>query len=139
MHKIISKTGLTAFVLASIFTLGTIAPSQARGSFSLSFSTNSPRQAQELRAGMQIFNLINSVENRNGVIHQRGGNNSAGLQQGGHGNFGTIWQEGNAHRGVLQQNGQNNTYGIYQFGRNTDVDVRQIGNGQSGATFVFGF
>lgn len=133
------KTTLIALSLVSMTSLGFVAPAAAAGSFSLSFATNSPRHAQELRAGMQIFNILNSLENRGGVIHQNGRNNAAGLRQNGNGNFGTVWQEGEGHHGQLEQNGSGNAYGVYQFGRNTDVNVRQIGNGQTGATFVFGF
>ncbi len=133
------KTTLIALSLASIASLGFVAPAAAAGSFSLSIATGSPRHAQELRAGMQIFNILNSLENRGDIIRQNGRNNAAGLRQSGNGNFGTVWQEGEGHQGRLDQNGNGNAYGVYQFGRNTDVNVRQIGNSQTGATIIFGF
>ncbi len=135
----IAKSALTALVATTIAATSLVAPAQAGGSFSLTILPAAGEDAQALRAGMQIFNLINALEANGGVVRQNGMNNGAMLGQNGNGNFGTIWQQGNGHSANLQQNGNNNAYGIYQFGEDTDVDVSQFGNGQTGATFVFGF
>ena len=136
-----AMAGAVALTMAAstMVTPALASPANIGGSFSLTILPgNNTEEAQALRAGMLLFNIINSLEN-GAAVRQRGVNNSAGMRQNGLGNFGTIWQEGVGNRGVLQQNGNNNAYGIYQFGRNTDVDVSQFGNNQTGATFVFGF
>lgn len=137
--KKLFKSAMTALVAVSIASASMVAPAAAAGSFSVTILPAAGEDADALRAGMQIFNLINSLEQSGGVISQNGTGNGAMMGQNGNGNFGTIWQEGNGHSGNLQQNGNGNSYGIYQFGENTNVDVNQFGNGQTGATFIFGF
>lgn len=133
------KSIMTGLMVATIASASMVAPAAAAGSFSLTILPAAGQDADALRAGMQIFNIINSMEANGGAVHQNGMNNSALLGQNGSGNFGTIWQEGNGHSGALDQVGDGNAYGIYQFGENTDVDVSQFGNDQTGATFIFGF
>ena len=133
------KSIMTGLMVAAIGTASAVAPASAAGSFSLTILPAAGQDAEAMRAGMQIFNLINSAKTNGGVIRQNGFGNGAMMGQNGNGNFGTIWQEGNGHSGNLQQNGNGNAYGIYQFGENTNVDVNQFGHGQTGATFVFGF
>jgi len=132
--------GVLAITMAATSTgLAVAGPSSIGGSFSITILPgNNTEEAQAMRAGMALFNIINSMEN-GAAVRQNGNNNSAGMQQNGMGNFGTIWQEGSGNAGTLQQNGNNNAYGIYQFGDNTNVDVSQFGNNQTGATFIFGF
>ena len=138
------KTLMAGIVAASIATSMLVVPVMAGpnnigGSFSITILPgNNTEEAQALRAGMALFNIINSLEN-GAAVRQNGINNSAGMQQNGLGNFGTIWQEGVGNRGTLRQKGNNNAYGIYQFGENTNVDISQFGNNQTGATFIFGF
>lgn len=133
------KSIMIGLVATTMATSSFAAPTNIGGSFSLTILPgNNTEEAQALRAGMAIFNIINSLEN-GAAVRQNGINNSAGMQQNGMGNFGTIWQEGVGNSGTLQQNGNNNAYGIYQFGENTNVDVSQFGNNQTGATFIFGF
>jgi hypothetical protein len=136
--KKIFKSIMASVMVATIASASLVAPAAAAGSFSLTLLPGNTKDAQAMRAGMQIFNLIQAIE-ADGSINQNGMNNVAGLKQGGNGNFGTIWQEGNGHHGTLNQQGNNNSYGIYQFGENTNVDVSQYGNSQTGATFIFGF
>ncbi len=138
------KTAIIGLVAATMATTAIVAPATAGsntigGSFSITILPgNNTEEAQAMRAGMALFNIINGLEN-GAAIGQNGMNNSAGMQQNGFGNNGTIWQEGVGNSGTLQQNGNNNSYGIYQFGENTNVDVSQFGNNQTGATFIFGF
>ncbi len=137
--KKLFKTALSALMAVSIASASMVGPAAAAGSFSLTILPAAGEDADALRAGMQIFNLINSLEQSGGVISQNGTGNGAMMGQNGSNNFGTIWQEGKGHSGNLQQSGNGNAYGIYQFGENTNVNVNQFGNGQTGATFVFGF
>ena len=135
----ITKSILTALVAGTIASVNLIAPVQAGGFFSLTVLPAAGQDAQALRAGMQMFNIVNGLKTNGGVVSQNGMNNGAILGQNGAGNFGSIWQQGAGHNANLQQNGNNNAYGIYQFGEDTDVNVNQFGNGQTGATFLFGF
>ncbi len=135
-----AKKGIVGALVAASLGLGAMAgPAQAAGSLSITLLPGTAEDAQAMRAGMMIFNILNSMKTNGGVVRQNGFDNSAGLRQYGSSNFGTIWQEGVGHQGTLQQNGTNNAYGIYQFGENTNVDVSQFGSGQTGATFIFGF
>ncbi len=133
------KSIMTGLMVATIASASVVAPAAAAGSFSLTILPAAGEDADALRAGMQIFNLLNAAKTNGGVIRQNGTGNAAQLGQNGSDNFGTIWQEGNGHSGNLQQNGNGNAFGIYQFGENTSVNANQYGNGQTGATFIFGF
>lgn len=133
------KSIMTGLMVATIASASAVAPAAAAGSFSLTILPVAGEDADALRAGMQIFNLLNGAKTNGGVIRQTGFGNGAQMGQNGSGNFGTIWQEGNGHSGNLQQNGNDNAFGIYQFGENTNANVNQYGNGQTGATFIFGF
>ena len=132
------KAIATGLMVATIASASLVAPATAGGSFSVTILPAAGEQADAMRAGMQIFQLINAMEN-GANISQNGLNNSAGIGQNGMGNNGLIYQEGEGHNATLNQTGNNNSYGIFQFGEDTDVDVSQFGNGQTGATFVFGF
>jgi minor curlin subunit len=131
----IKATVLAVSLGAAIFA----APAYAGGSFSLSVGSGGGGDADEfIRAGLGIYALVNAIEG-GGSIYQKGSGNSAGVQQGGSGNFGLVHQEGNGHNGTLQQNGYDNSYGLFQFGKGTNAHVNQNGHGGSGATFVFGW
>jgi hypothetical protein len=132
--KTLSATLIAATIGAASFSL----PAAAGGSVSFTYLPTNQQDAQALQAGLQIYGLVNAIQN-GGSIQQFGMNNAAGLGQYGSGNLGIIHQEGNGHNGTLNQYGNNNAYGLFQFGNNTNANVGQYGNGQSGATFVFGW
>jgi len=132
------KALMTGLVVASLATVSFVAPAAAGVTFSLTFLPGNTQDANAMRAGLQMFSLINGLQN-GANVRQFGFNNQAGINQNGFGNNGLIYQEGNGHTGTLQQNGNNNSYGIFQFGENTNANVVQNGYGQTGATFVFGF
>ncbi len=133
----LAKTLIAGIVVVGIASTSAIAPATAGGSLSISIAPTNAEEADAMRAGLQIYSIINSIQN--GGIRQHGNNNRAGLRQNGGGNFGVVHQEGNGHNGTLNQNGNNNAYGLFQFGENTNANVNQHGNGQTGATFVFGW
>ncbi len=132
------KAIIIGLMAATIASPALAAPANIGGSLSITILPAAGEQADAMRAGMQIFQLINAMEN-GANISQNGTNNSAGIGQNGMGNNGLIYQDGVGHNATLNQTGNNNSYGIFQFGENTDVDVSQYGNDQTGATFVFGF
>jgi Curlin associated repeat len=132
------KTILTGLAFAAMTLTSLAAPASAAGSISLTILPGTAQDAQAMRAGMQIFSLLNAMES-GASVSQNGMNNLAGIGQNGTGNNGIIYQEGNGHSANLQQTGNNNSYGIFQFGEDTNVDVSQYGNDQTGATFIFGF
>ena len=122
-------------------TLGSVAltnPAAAGGSISFDIAPTNAQDAQALKAGLQIYSIVNAVQN-GASIKQIGMNNLAGIGQAGSGNLGIVHQKGNGHSGTLLQNGNNNAYGIFQFGENTNANVVQNGNGDAGATFQFGW
>jgi len=129
------KKGLAVAALAS---LALVAPASAAGTFSFTILPGTTQEANAMRAGLQIFSLVNGLQNGANVV-QNGFNNQAGIGQNGFGNNGLIYQEGRGHSANLQQNGYYNSYGIFQFGENTNANVVQNGYGQTGMTFVFGF
>jgi hypothetical protein len=138
MTRMTTKTIMASLVAATIGMAALSAPAAAGGSIAFTVAPTNAEEAQAMQAGLQIFALVNAVQN-GGSITQLGMNNLAGLGQNGHGNLGIIHQDGNGHSGTLQQNGNGNSYGIFQFGENTNANVAQNGNGQTGATFVFGW
>ena len=122
-------------------TLGSVAltnPAAAGGSISFDIAPTNAQDAQALKAGLQIYSIVNAVQN-GASIKQIGMNNLAGIGQAGSGNLGIVHQKGNGHSGTLLQNGNNNAYGIFQFGENTNGSCAQYGNNQSSLTTVFGF
>lgn len=132
------KVLMSGLVVATMASVSFIGPAAAAGSISLTFLPGNTQDANAMRAGLQIFSLINGLQN-GANVRQYGFNNQAGIGQNGYGNNGLIYQEGNGHSANLQQNGYDNSYGIFQFGENTNANVTQNGYGQTGATFVFGF
>ncbi len=137
IHKPV-KALMTGLVVASLASVAFVAPAAAGATFSLTFLPGNTEDAEAMRAGLQIFSLLNGLKN-GANVRQHGFNNQAGINQFGYANNGLIYQEGNGHSANLQQNGNNNSYGIFQFGENTNANVVQNGYGQTGATFIFGF
>ncbi|MCI5077393.1 curlin [Oricola sp.] len=127
--------GLTAAVIA---TAGFSAPAHAGGQIAIDIVPGSPEEAEAMRTGLQIYGIINGLQN-GANINQLGLGNMAGIGQNGSGNYGVVHQQGNGHSGTLQQNGNNNAYGVFQFGENTNANVTQNGNNGTGATLVFGW
>jgi len=138
MTRTTTKTLMVTLLAATIGTMALTGPAAAGGSFSFTLSPKNADEALAIQAGLTIYSIVNAVEN-GASIAQLGSNNMAGIGQNGAGNLGIVHQEGNGHSGTLQQNGNANSYGIFQFGKNTDSHVAQNGNGQTGATFVFGW
>lgn len=112
-------------------------PAQAGGQVSWSLAPSDRGAAEALSTGMRLYSIARDL--RGGNIDQRGYGNAAGLAQRGRGNIGLIQQRGNGHSGTLQQNGDDNAYALFQYGRNARDAVVQNGNGQSGATFSYGW
>jgi len=133
-----TKTAMATLLAATIGTAALTGQASAGGSFSFTLTPKNAEEAQVIQAGLAIYSIVNAVEN-GASIQQIGMNNLAGIGQNGAGNLGIVHQEGSGHSGTLQQNGNANSYGIFQFGENTDAHVAQNGNGQTGATFVFGW
>lgn len=127
--------GLTAALIA---VSGYTVPAAAGGQIAIDIVPGSAEEEQAMRAGLQIYSIVNGLQN-GANINQLGINNIAGIAQNGGGNFGVVHQQGNGHSGTLQQNGNDNAYGVFQFGENTNTDVVQNGNGGTGATLVFGW
>lgn len=136
MTKLI-KTAAASLVALTVATAGLTVPASAGGSVSFHIAPGNARDAQALRAGLQMYSLYNGI--KNGGIKQRGSGNVAGLLQNGGGNLGIVHQDGNGHNGTVQQNGNRNAYGLFQFGRNTSGHAVQNGNGRTGATIQFGW
>jgi len=138
MTRTALKTLIAGFMAATIGSAALIVPAQAGGSVSFSFAPTNAQDAQAMKAGLQIYSIVNAVQN-GASIKQIGMNNLAGIGQAGSGNLGIVHQEGNGHTGTLQQNGNDNAYGIFQFGQNSNANAVQNGNGETGATVSFGW
>ena len=133
------KTIVATLIVATLASTSFVAPAIAGGSFSLSIAAaNNSEEAEALRAGMALYSIFNAVQG-GAIVSQNGFNNMAGIGQNGWGNQGIVHQEGNGHVGTIQRNGNNNAYGLFQFGEDTNVQANQFGNGNTGATFVFGW
>lgn len=132
------KTIMASLVAVTIGSAVMTGPAAAGGSISFDIVPTNAQDAQALKAGLQIYSIVNQVQN-GASIKQIGMNNLAGIGQTGSGNLGVVHQNGNGHSGTLQQNGNDNAYGVFQFGENTDANVVQNGNGQAGATIQFGW
>lgn len=139
MTSRILKTTLAGLFIAAMVPLPFAAPAQAAGQVSLSYAPTDPAKAQALGMGLKMFSVVKGMSAGGGNVSQNGFGNMAGILQNGSGNHGLIVQEGNGHQGTVVQNGNNNNCGLFQFGQNTNAQCVQNGNGQSGATMVFGF
>ena len=130
---------IIATLAAAVLSAGTlVAPAHAGGQIAIDIKPANAEEAQAMRAGLAIYGIVNGLQN-GANITQNGIANLAGIAQNGSGNYGVVHQQGNGHSGTLQQNGNGNAYGVFQFGENTSTDVVQNGNGETGATVVFGW
>lgn len=129
---------IASLAAAILSTASLAAPAQAGGQVSIDIKPQNADQEQAMRAGLMVYGIVNGLQN-GANIKQNGLGNLAGIAQNGSGNYGVVHQEGNGHSGTLEQNGNGNAYGVFQFGENTDAGVVQNGNGETGATLVFGW
>lgn len=132
------KTIIATLAAAVLSVASLSAPAHAGGQIAIDIKPGSPEEEQAMRAGLQIYGIVNGLQN-GANIKQNGFANLAGILQNGSGNHGIVHQQGNGHSGTLQQNGNDNAYGVFQFGENTNADVVQNGNGETGATVVIGW
>lgn len=129
---------ISSLVAAAIAAGSFTAPAYAGGSIAIDIQPGTAQGEQALRTGLGVYSIVKGIQS-GASIEQIGVNNIAGLAQNGHGNQGVVYQEGYGHSGTLQQNGNDNAYGLFQFGKNTDADIVQNGNGETGATIVYGW
>ncbi|MEN3792323.1 curlin [Fulvimarina sp. MAC3] len=130
------KTAFAALVLAT-GSLGAFSDPAAAGQISFHLSPGDRRTSNALSTGLRLYSVLNDL--KSGSVRQYGRNNSAGLDQSGHGNTGLIEQRGDAHSGTLRQTGERNAYGIFQYGRGSKDDLVQSGRDRSGVTFSYGW
>jgi len=130
------KRTIIALTLAA--TTAFAAPAIAGGTLSFEIEAKNADEANAIRAGLAIYNVVNDIQT-NGHITQNGVNNIASLAQGGSGNVGVIHQEGDNHDASLHQAGTNGSYGIFQVGDGANGHVHQGGNGEAGLLFQIGF
>lgn len=136
-YRIPPRTFAAALLLGLAGFSALVKPAEAGGRLSWSYAPADREAAATLSMGLRLYSLYNDV--RDGSIRQKGRDNVAGLAQRGRGNLGLVEQRGGSHSGTLEQDGDGNAYGIFQFGRSTDDRVVQRGNGNSGATFSYGW
>jgi len=114
-------------------------PAAANGTISFTVNATNPDEANAIRAGLTLYQIVQGVES-GAFVHQDGSLNGAAIQQvSGGGSMGVIHQDGNGHTATLDQQGYGQNHGIFQFGNGADANVVQTSNGQSGLTFQFGF
>ncbi|MCP3969213.1 MAG: curlin [Rhodobacteraceae bacterium] len=130
------KRTLTALTLAAATAIS--APAMAGGSVSFTYEAQNSDEANAIRAGLTLYQIVKDVET-NGHITQNGMNNIAALAQGGHGNLGVIHQEGNNHNASLHQVGNHQSCGIFQFGDGASNHVTQSSNGAACISIGAGF
>jgi len=102
------------------------APAAAGGVFTLNIEAKNASDANAIRTGLVLFQVVNDIHS-NGHISQSGIGNIASLAQGGSGNIGIIHQDGNGHDASLIQTGGGNSCGVFQFGNNASSHTHQTG------------
>lgn len=130
------KRTMIALTLAASTALA--APAMAGGSFSFSIVAQNADDAQAIRTGLTLYQIVNDIQT-NGHITQNGVNNIAALAQGGSNNVGVIHQEGNNHDASLHQAGSDQSCGIFQFGDGASNHVTQNTNGAACIVIGAGF
>ncbi len=131
------KTFTAAALVAT--TAFTALPAAANGMFSFTVNASNAQEADAIRAGLTLYQIVQGVES-GAFVHQDGSLNGAAIHQvAGGGSTGVIHQDGNGHSATLDQQGYGQNHGIFQFGNGANADVVQTSNGQSGLTFQFGF
>ena len=135
-----AKIAAAALMALSVSAL-TLAPTTAAhagGSIGIKI-TPKGKDAQKLKAGLQILSLIQGLNGKNRAkVKQNGKNNCAGIAQKGNNNDALVFQDGSGHNATATQNGNNNGLGIIQLGKNTNADVTQNGN-ESGLLILGGW
>lgn len=114
-------------------------PAAADGTLSLSLNASNAEEAQAIRSGLTLFQLVQGAES-GAFVNQNGSLNGAAIAQvAGGGSVGVIHQDGNGHNATLDQQGSGQAHGIFQFGNGADANVVQTADGDAGLTFQFGF
>ncbi len=132
------QKSLTAAALVATIAVSAM-PAAAQGTFSFSLNAGSQKEADAIRAGLTLYQIVQGVES-GAFTHQDGSFNGAAIAQvAGGGSTGIIHQEGNGHHATLDQQGYGQSHGIFQFGNGAHANVVQTGHGQAGLTFQFGF
>lgn len=130
------KAILTAALVCS--TAFAALPAAANGSLSFTLNAGNQQEADAIRAGLTLYQIVQGVET-GAFVHQDGSLNGAAIAQvAGGGSVGVIHQEGNRHGATLNQQGHGQSHGIFQFGNGANANVVQTANGQAGLTFQFG-
>lgn len=120
--------------LAILLLLPFAAPAET---LSTTWTPQTARQADALRAGLALHALRNDLRN-GGTVRQWGRDNRAALRQSDSGNWGAIVQRGSGHTATLDQTGAGNAHAIVQAGRSAEAHVAQ-GGGEIGVTLQLGY
>ena len=118
------KRTIATFAILAATTFG--APATAGGTISFSINASNADEAQAIRTGLTMYQLMNDIKT-DGHISQDGMGNVAALMQGGAGNIGIIHQDGDNHDATLIQENGNNSCGVFQFGDGASSNVHQTG------------
>ncbi|AHM03656.1 hypothetical protein roselon_01266 [Roseibacterium elongatum DSM 19469] len=131
------KKATLALALVASTTLAAV-PAAANGTLSFTLNANTQQEADAIRAGLTLYQIVQGVES-GAFVHQNGRLNGAAIAQvAGAGSVGVIHQDGNGHNATLRQQGHGQAHGIFQFGNGAQANVVQRAHGQTGLTFQFG-
>lgn len=132
------KKTFTAAALVAVTAFSAV-PAVAGGQLSFTVNPGNQQEADAIRAGLAIYQIVQGVES-GAYVNQNGSLNGAAIAQVANGGSnGVIHQEGNGHNAILDQQGHGQSHGIFQFGNGANANVTQVANGETGLTFQFGW